>query len=119
MDNRLWLFVVLSHFRFCFQLTSNQITTHIHTFLIYIIRYTVVPGILEPWSYNFQSSKQITWTDGKFWKINMSRDGIIGSLFDHFHYFMISQSTLFLRLKNYKTWSYIPGTTVHIYFLNL
>ena len=42
----------------------------------------------------------------------MSRDGIIGSLFDHFHYFMISQSTLFLRLKNYKTWSFIPGTTV-------
>ena len=45
----------------------------------------------------------------------MSRDGIIGSLFDHFHYFMISQSTLFLRLKNYKTWSYIPGTTVRIF----
>ena len=62
--------------------------------------------------YNFQSSKKSTWTDRKFGKISMSRDGIIGSLFDNFHYFMISESTLFLRLKNYKTWSYIPGTTV-------
>ena len=75
-----------------------------------------MPGIKEPWSYNFQSSKKSTWTARKFLKMNMPIDGIIGSLLDNFHYFMINQSILFLRLKNYKTWSFIPGTTVQQQF---
>ena len=45
----------------------------------------------------------------------MSRDGIIGSLFANFHCFMKIQCSLFLGLKNYKTRSYIPGTTVFFF----
>ena len=76
-------------FHFYPELCDVNFSFNIQFLLLLQNAYIVVPGIVI---YNFQNSKKSTWTDRKFWKINMSRDGIIGSLLDNFHYFMTSQS---------------------------